>query len=116
MSTRRPRGTGGMTQIDQGTWRVDVEMARAPGEPRRRLSRTFRGTRWVAENALADLRGGGPPEGERLAFAFPQAWPRRFGGELSPKESRWRKRSVEQWRHGWRPDRDSRSFGTCPAA
>ena len=60
-----------MTQIDQGRWRVDVEMPRAPGESRRRLSRTVRGTQWEAEQVLVDLRAGGPPAGETFAVRVP---------------------------------------------
>lgn len=60
-----------MTQIDQGTWRVDIEMRRAPGEPRRRLSRTVRGSHWQAEQALADLRADGPPAGQTFGVRVP---------------------------------------------
>jgi hypothetical protein len=60
-----------MTQIDQGRWRVDIEMSRAPGEPLRRISRTVRGTRWKAEQVLADLRAGGPTVGETFGVRFP---------------------------------------------
>ncbi len=71
MTTRRARGAGGLTQIDQGRWRVDVELPTAPGESRRRLSRTVRGTRWEAEQVLADLRAGGPPAGEAFGVRVP---------------------------------------------
>jgi hypothetical protein len=70
MRTGRARGAGGMTQIDQGRWRVDIEMPRAP-ESRRRLSPTVRETRWEAEQVLADLRAGGPPAGETFGVRVP---------------------------------------------
>ena len=44
--------------MSEGVWRVDVEMPRRPGTPRRRRSRTVRGTRGEAEQVLADLRSG----------------------------------------------------------
>ena len=71
MTGRRARGTGGIFRIDQGTWRVDVEMSRAPGESRRRVSRTVRGSRAEAEQVLGELRAGGPPPGETFAVRLP---------------------------------------------
>ena len=52
----RSRGSGGLKPVREGVWRIDVEEARAPGEPRRRVSRTIRGSKTDAENALVQLR------------------------------------------------------------
>ncbi|CAN5649818.1 tyrosine-type recombinase/integrase [soil metagenome] len=56
-SGRRRRGSGGVTVVRDGVWRVDVEISRDPitGQ-RRRISRQVRGTRADAEVALAKLR------------------------------------------------------------
>src|SRR4051794_7471399 len=58
------RRVGGVRLVREGVWRVDVELPRKAGEPRRRLSRTVEGTAEVAEAALAalhrDVDGGGP--------------------------------------------------------
>lgn len=56
-SSRRARGSGGLTPIGDGAWRVDIEIGRDPVTGhRRRVSRTVRGTRQDAEAALAALR------------------------------------------------------------
>lgn len=54
---RRKRGSGGITAVREGVWRVDVEVHRDPvtGQ-RRRVSRRIDGTREEAELALARLR------------------------------------------------------------
>ncbi len=54
---RRPRGSGGVAEVRDGVWRVDVEIPRDPVTGRRRrISRQVRGTRADAEVALAKLR------------------------------------------------------------
>jgi integrase len=56
-SSRRRRGSGGITLIRDGAWRVDVEIPRDPlTGKRRRVSRRVTGTREAAEVALAKLR------------------------------------------------------------
>lgn len=56
-SGRRRRGSGGITQVREGVWRVDVEISRDPlTGKRRRISRRVSGTREDAEVALAKLR------------------------------------------------------------
>jgi Ribbon-helix-helix protein, copG family len=72
MTGRRARGTGGMFQIDQGTWRVDVEIPRTPGDSPGRLSRTVLGTRWEVERVLSKLRADGPPRGETFGVRLPE--------------------------------------------
>lgn len=52
---RRSKGTGGIFPIADDVWRVDVELPRTPGTPRRRLSRRVRGSKSEAEAVLADL-------------------------------------------------------------
>ena len=54
---RRRRGSGGVSLVRDGVWRVDVEISRDPvtGQ-RRRISRQVRGSRPDAEVALAKLR------------------------------------------------------------
>jgi len=55
--TRRRRGSGGVTQVRDGVWRVDVEITPDPVTgKRRRISRQVRGDRSEAEFALAKLR------------------------------------------------------------
>jgi integrase len=54
--TIRTRGAGGLKVAREGVWRVDVELPRKPGEPRRRVSRTVEGTEADAEAALEELR------------------------------------------------------------
>jgi integrase len=54
---RRNRGSGGIIQVRDGLWRVDIEAKRDPVTgARRRISRQVRGTREEAELALAKLR------------------------------------------------------------
>ena len=54
---RRRRGSGGVSRVRDGVWRVDVEIARDPVTGhRRRISRQIRGARADAEVALAKLR------------------------------------------------------------
>jgi integrase len=54
---RREKGSGGLTLVRPGAWRVDIEYARDPVTGRRRrVSRTVQGTRRDAEAALARLR------------------------------------------------------------
>lgn len=54
---RRRRGSGGITPVAEGVWRVDVEVGRDPSTgARRRVSRRVRGTKEDAELALAQLR------------------------------------------------------------
>lgn len=54
---RRRRGSGGVSRVRDGVWRVDVEIARDPATGhRRRISRQVHGTRADAEVALAKLR------------------------------------------------------------
>ncbi len=54
---RRRRGSGGVSEVRPGVWRVDVEIGRdAVTGARRRVSRRVRGTRADAEVALAKLR------------------------------------------------------------
>jgi hypothetical protein len=48
-------------------------MPRAPGESRRRLSRTVRGTRWEAGKVLADLRAAGSPSGVTPGVRVPES-------------------------------------------
>jgi hypothetical protein len=68
---RRERGTGGIVRVDHGAWRVDIELPHAPGQPRRRVSKTVRGTRREAEQVLSDLRSGNRPEIEVLGVRLP---------------------------------------------
>jgi integrase len=49
----KARRIGGVKAIRDGVWRVDVEVPRLSGGPRRRRSRTVAGTREDAENCLA---------------------------------------------------------------
>jgi integrase len=54
---RRQRGSGGLTEIRPGVWKVDFDIAPDPiTARRRRLSRKVRGSRQDAEQALARLR------------------------------------------------------------
>lgn len=53
---RRRRGTGGIKPVREGVWRVDVELPREPGSPRRRRSRLVHGSITDAERVLAELR------------------------------------------------------------
>ncbi|MDP8975969.1 MAG: hypothetical protein M3N28_06325, partial [Actinomycetota bacterium] len=54
---RRKRGSGGVFQIRDGVWKVDVEVGRDPVTGRRRrVSRHVYGTRHDAEVALARLK------------------------------------------------------------
>ena len=56
-SGRRRRGSGGISWVRDGVWRVDVEISRDPlTGKRRRISRQIHGTRKDAEVALAKLR------------------------------------------------------------
>jgi len=58
------RRKGGVKAVREGVWRVDVELPREAGEPRRRVSKTVKGSEQDAEAALAALRHdveqGGP--------------------------------------------------------
>jgi integrase len=57
---RRRRGSGGIVEVADATWRVDIELPRdAVTGRRRRVSRTIRGTREEAELALSRLRVAG---------------------------------------------------------
>ena len=51
----RKRGSGGIFDLGGGRWRVDIELPREPGAPRRRKSRTLRGSYADAESELARL-------------------------------------------------------------
>lgn len=54
---RRKQGSGGLFEVGDGLWRVDVEIARDPVTGRRRrVSRTIRGSRADAEVALSRLK------------------------------------------------------------
>ena len=76
---RREKGSGGVTLLRPGVWRVDIEFGRDPVTGRcRRVSRTLQGTRRDAEAALARLkvaeaeqrlpRGGTSAKSVRAAF------------------------------------------------
>lgn len=52
----RGRGNGGLKLTRGGVWRVDVELPRKAGEPRRRVSRTVKGSEADAEAALEQLK------------------------------------------------------------
>ena len=57
---RRTRGSGGILQVGDRVWRVDVELPRDPVTGRRRrVSRTVRGSPKDAELALARLKVAG---------------------------------------------------------
>jgi integrase len=57
---RRRRGSGGVVEVADDTWKVDIELPRdAVTGRRRRVSRTIRGTREEAELALSRLRVAG---------------------------------------------------------
>lgn len=57
---RRQRGSGGVFQLGDGVWKVDIELPRdAVTGRRRRPSRTIRGTREEAELALSRLKTAG---------------------------------------------------------
>lgn len=57
---RRPQGSGGIFQVADDVWKVDIELPRDPVTGRRRRpSRTVRGTRTEAELALARLKDAG---------------------------------------------------------
>ena len=49
------RRNGGLKSVRDGVWRVDVELPRARGERRRRVSRTVYGSQAEAEEALEAL-------------------------------------------------------------
>jgi hypothetical protein len=68
---RRERGTRGIVQVGDGAWRVDVELLREPGHPRRRVSKTVRGTRPEAEEFLSDLRSENRCDVEVLGVRLP---------------------------------------------
>jgi integrase len=51
------RRKGGLKPVREGVWRIDVELPRAPGERRRRVSRTIVGSQDEAGAALEDLVG-----------------------------------------------------------
>lgn len=54
---RRRHGSGGITEVSAGVWRVDVEISRDPiTGRRRRISRRIRGSKADAEVALAQLK------------------------------------------------------------
>jgi integrase len=50
------RRSGGLRAVRPGVWRVDVELPREHGEPRRRVSRTVEGSQADAESLLEALR------------------------------------------------------------
>jgi integrase len=52
----RPRRTGAIKRVRDGVWRVDTELPRVDGAPRRRVSKTVIGTMADAEAALAELQ------------------------------------------------------------
>ena len=57
---RRQRGSGGVFQLADGVWKVDIELPRDTVTGRRRRpSRTIRGTREEAELALSRLKTAG---------------------------------------------------------
>jgi hypothetical protein len=68
---RRPRGSGGITQVADDVWRVDIEAPRQPGERRRRVSRQIRGSRADAEQLLAQLSAGQLEKTRRLSALVP---------------------------------------------
>jgi hypothetical protein len=73
---RRRRGSGGITQVAEQTWKVDIEPPRdAVTGRRRRVSRTVKGTREEAELTLARLKVAGhqkrPPSGGTNASRRP---------------------------------------------
>jgi integrase len=54
---RRERGSGGVRQLADNLWRIDIELARDPVTGRRRrVARNIRGSRAEAESALARLK------------------------------------------------------------
>jgi integrase len=54
---RRERGSGGVRQLGDNLWRIDIELARdSVTGHRRRVARTVRGSRAEAESALARLK------------------------------------------------------------
>ena len=55
--TSRKRRTGGLGELGQDVVRVDAEVPCAPGEARKRISRTVRGSREAAEQG--ERLGGG---------------------------------------------------------
>ncbi|MFN0028666.1 MAG: hypothetical protein ACKV2O_16020 [Acidimicrobiales bacterium] len=75
------RRQGGKKPVRPGVWRVDAELPRSPGAPRRRISRTVSGSEEDAEAALvqliADVEGG----------VRPQPRPRRKGGAARARQS-----------------------------
>ena len=68
--------------VRDGVWRVDVELPRKTGEPRRRLSRTVEGSAEAAEAALAGLRHDVDSGGPRVRRA------RRTGGQTGRRRKR----------------------------
>jgi hypothetical protein len=69
---RRERGAGGITPVRAGVWRVDIEVPRQPGEPRRRISQTVYGSRTEAEQVVLTLRAGAIEESKALSIRVPR--------------------------------------------
>jgi integrase len=93
---RRKRGSGGVVNLGNRTWRVDVEIARdAVTGRRRRVSRTVRGSRADAELALSRLKvadhekrllsGGTNARSVKAALALYQETAERGSLQLAPK-------------------------------
>jgi hypothetical protein len=103
MAIRRVRGTGGVFAVGPGIWRVDLEMTRAPGEPRRRVSRRVRGTLEEAEQVLVEMRGGQVPDtrafGMRLPAEMAEALKRRAAANRVSVAEEIR-RAVVAWLEG----------------
>ena len=82
------RGRGGLKQVREGVWRVDVELPRDPGGGRRRVSKTVIGRRGDAEQALAELadlvRTGGGRRAKRGGKKRARMTRHRGSGAVSP--------------------------------
>ena len=76
------RRRGGVRAVRAGVWRVDVELPRKAGEPRRRVSRTVEGTEAEAESALAALQAEVASDGPSARRA------RRGGGQRGRRRKR----------------------------
>ena len=88
------RRRGGVKVVRDGVWRVDVELPRVDGEPRRRVSRTVVGTIEDAERALDELcrqvAAASVKRGRRAGAAVARsARPRNSGAVSSLAPDRW---------------------------
>ena len=72
------RRRGGVKPVREGVWRVDVELPRVEGEPRRRVSKTIAGSLADAEQSLADL-------GREVAQSAPRRRTAKSGGGRSAR-------------------------------